>query len=177
MRWYQAAAGALFAAAPVSADKSAWYAGVEGGLEFNGHFMSDADTGYAFLAAVGRRLGTNFSVEGDIGYRTVTQPAFFYDVDQLTVTVNGVYDVELTENLSLALAGGVGVNFVRAKGFFFGSFNNGDVMLATQFRAGLNYALSDTTDITLNYRNVQSFGNDFADLGSTSLTVGLRFDL
>jgi hypothetical protein len=37
--------------------------------------------------------------------------------------------------------------------------------------------LSDTTDITLNYRNVQSFGNDFADLGSTSLTVGLRFDL
>jgi opacity protein-like surface antigen len=173
--------GGAFAAAiagSAGAGEQGWYLGIEAGAEFDGHFDAQSDTGYAIMATVGHSLGQNFELEGEIGYRSASVTMFAYDVDQFSVMLNAVYEAPLTEQLALNIGGGIGLDVIHASmpSFFF-PIDDSSVEFAAQFKAGLTYALSETTDVTATYRYMQAFEGDFTELDNSTLTVGLRFDL
>ncbi len=177
IRRLAAASVAFVAAAGADAGERAWYIGIEGGAELDGHFSADAGTGYAIIATVGHRLGPNFDLEGEIGYRSARDGAFDYDVDQISVMLNGIYNVPLTEQLSFSVGGGLGVDFIHASFNFFVPIEDDSVQLAAQFKTGLSFALSESTELVANYRYVKAFEGDFIELESSTLSVGLKFAL
>jgi opacity protein-like surface antigen len=165
--------------AGADAGERAWYVGVEGGLEFDGHFDTQADTGYTLIATVGHNLGQNFALEGEVGYRSASFTLFDYDVDQFSVMLNGVYEAPLTEQFMLSVGGGLGLDFIHVSiptlPFF--PVDEESVQFAAQFKVGLSFELSETTDVIANYRYMKVFDGDFTELENSTLTVGLRFAL
>jgi opacity protein-like surface antigen len=174
-----AAASVAFAASmAANAGERQWYVGIEAGAELEGHADPLADVGYAFIGTIGHRLGPNLSVEGEIGYRTTSDPSFgTWDVEQISIMLNGVYSAPLTEQLSLNLGAGLGVDIVHERAFIFGVLENDDAVFAAQVKLGLSYAMSDSTDISVAYRYVEVSEGTFTDLKNSTVTMGLQFSL
>jgi OOP family OmpA-OmpF porin len=211
------AALSLAAASNTSAHNQGWYIGLEGG----GTWVSDEegffginsapavlpetiefDTGWAVLATVGYAFESNWRVEFEAGYRQndiesiaiFPFPAPFTgdEINEITLMANVLYDIPLTDRLSLALGLGAGVDRAEfSPGPFWGG-DDDDWNFAFQAIAGLNYAITNRLDLTLTYRylnvgdpefNVPGGPNptpdhwDLDDLEKHTVTVGLRYDL
>ena len=160
-----------------SAQNTTWYIGVEAGAEFDGNFGNgnNATTGYAILATIGRPLGSNFAVEGELGFRSTDQGLFPWftqiNINQYSVMANLVYEFPVTDDLALHAGVGVGYDNVEL-----GSpASISDTKGAVQLKLGLDYSVGETTDLVVNYRLMTAYDNTFAEIDNETVTVGLRF--
>jgi opacity protein-like surface antigen len=171
-----------------SAGERAWYAGIEGGVEFAGNFNDNSsssldDTGLALFATLGRDLGPSFSLEGELGYRSTDEQLYtLSDIDQISAMVNAVYELPLSEAFSLSIGAGLGLDYIQVQGgapwWSSVPLDDSDVQAAAQLKFGLNYEIGETTDLSVNYRRMTTFeGGTFTDIDNATLTIGLRFAL
>ncbi len=183
-----------------------WYVAVEGGASWiedadgtvdigpnTFPFEAQFDTGWAVLTEAGYRFESNWRVEFELGYRDNNVDCVSFnggacggldaDVSQFTQMVNVLYDVPLTDNLTLSLGAGFGGDFVTADTPF---FKQTDFVVAGQLIAGLNLALTDSIDLFVNYRyfvaedphfDISPFVEAGFDDAKHTVTIGLRFDL
>lgn len=179
-----AVAAAMSVGVPAEAGKREWYVGIEGGAEFVGTahgsaITGDDEIGIAVLATIGRRLGTHFSLEGELGYRSTSDQLWVgeVDVNQVSMMVNAIYDLPLSDDISFGVGAGVGYDRVEVEGF---GWSDDEIQIAAQIKLGLSFELSDSTDVSVNYRFMTTFGKDYPytdDYDNSTLTVGLRFAL
>ena len=200
----------LSAAVPASAGHfKGWYVGLEGGA--NAVADNDAafatapplwgpanigyDTGWAGLATAGYAFQNDWRLEGEFGYRhndvdaiTGTVARTGGELTSMTLMANVLYDWHLTDRMTFSLGAGAGAIHEQ---FDDGTIDQDeDYNFAYQGIAGVAYALTPGTDLTLNYRYLRSDGAEYhgAHLAHTdfydtdygqqhTLTVGLRFDL
>lgn len=205
-----------FGGAANAAQVNGWYIGLEGGaswIEDWSHslvilppppppvFTAQAsfDTGFAVLATVGHGWN-NWRVEFEAGYRDNDLDAYSIsgipftpveaDLWEVTLMANVLYDLSLTDNLSLSLGAGVGGDFANLD-VTIGPVNfEADTWnLAYQGIAGLNYAVTRRTALFVNYRYLRVVDpefdftpvpillNDADDLVKHAATIGLRYAL
>ena len=90
--------------------------------------------------------------------------------------VNATYDFPLNQSAALSLGAGVGVDRIEVHDFF-GSDDGFEA--AVQVMAGIDIDVSDNVDLVANFRYMTTFENDvpYRDIGNTTFTVGLKFDL
>ena len=189
-----------------SGQPTGWYAAVEGGANWiedaSGSveigpntipFEAQFDSGWAVMAEVGCRWETNWRLEFEVGYRDNdvqcisvaghSCSAFDADVSQFTQMVNVLYDIPLTDNLTLSVGAGFGADYVTADTPL---VKQSDYVFAGQLIVGLNLALSDSVDLFVNYRyfvaddphfDIAPFVEAGFDDAKHTVTIGLRFDL
>lgn len=201
-----AAASLALGSAANATNINGYYVSLEGGAvwvqeadltQFPGAtpFTMETDTGWAVLATVGYALNNwRFELEG--GYRENEISGFFFpsggpapcpacvdpDLVQVTFMANVLYDIALTERLSLSVGAGAGGDFAQ---FRLGpAFDDEDWAFAAQGIAGLNYAIGSKTDLFLTYRylwvNETDFTSGFTteafdDFQKHTATIGLRY--
>jgi outer membrane protein OmpA-like peptidoglycan-associated protein len=158
---------------------SGWYASLEGGGvwvdEWN-HLRTKItrcwttttpaeasfSTGWAALGAIGYGM-SNWRVEFEGGYRhneldQYTKNGWLLknssgELTEATAMLNVIYDVPLMENLSLSLGVGAGGDFAHLKlDLPWQDIDQEDWHFAYQGLAGLNYALTGSMGVFLNYR-------------------------
>lgn len=207
---FTASSIALACVGPAAAGPAnGWYMGLEGGgnwatendatfstsLPTSGPARIEFDTGWAGIATVGYALRGNWRIEAEGGYR-------HNDIDTINGTANSaggelnttslmgnvLYDIPLTERMTVSLGAGAGA--------IHSEFDDGvidqdeDISFAYQGIAGLSYAISPRTDLTMNYRYLRSDALEFQgrhlghtdfydtdDVQNHTVTIGLRFDL
>ena len=176
--------GILSLAASASAGERNWYFGIEGGVERDGVYneSSSAWDSPALLATVGAMLSEHLSLEGEVGYRSTNNDGY-YDIEQITGTINAVYNVPVSDEFAISLGAGVGIDHLNFEptdpvifAFFWG-VDASDTQAALQFKLGAAFALSEGTDLVANYRMMKTFENEWSDIRNSTLTVGLRFAL
>jgi OOP family OmpA-OmpF porin len=147
------------------------------------------------MTEVGYRWENNWRLEFELGYRDNDVSCvsfspnpnclggFNADVSQFTQMINVLYDVPLTDYLTLSLGAGFGGDFVTADTPL---FKQSDFVVAGQLIAGLNLALTDSIDLFVNYRyfvandphfDISPFVDAGFDDAKHTVTIGLRFDL
>jgi OmpA-OmpF porin, OOP family len=184
-----------------------WYVAVEGGanwiedadglVDFPGppslSFEAEFDNGWAVFAEVGYRWESNWRLELEVGYRAndvdclslAGGPCNGFDADvvQFTQMFNLIYDIPLSDDLTLSLGAGLGGDFVTVDGPF---FKDTSFVAAGQLIAGLNFSLSDDIDLFVNYRYfiaedpdivISPFAEASFDDAKHTVSIGLRFDL
>ncbi len=196
-----------------------WYVGLEGGANWiddwdqtffttNGTgVVTDTDlvntgfdTGWAALATVGYGFGAGWRGEFEAGYRDNNSDSILLngapfvgadiDLSQLSLMVNVLYDIPLTQAVSLSLGAGAGADYamyditVPA-----GSSSDETWVFAYQGIAGLNYAVGQQTSLFVNYRYFRALEPDVDfrpqllgyadsdDIVNHTVTLGLRFAL
>jgi OOP family OmpA-OmpF porin len=205
------ALGVAATTAPAQATQlRGWYVGIEGGANWvkdwtftssngthNHEFDANFESGWAVLGTVGYDFN-HWRIELEAGYRHNEVENFstfglpFPDNDaslsELTLMANILYDINLTDRLSLALGAGAGGDKVDLE---FGAIQAADIdewRFAYQGIAGFNYALSRRWDLALNYRYLHVDapeipigpfnGHAFTsadDIEKHTVTLGLRY--
>jgi opacity protein-like surface antigen len=148
-----------------------------------------SDLGYGVTAALGKKLGDFFRIEGEVGYRKsdATQSA---ELSQMTAMLNGLFDLHVTDSLTLSVGGGVGIDFAS---WDQGGAETDDSSLAYQGIAGVSFALTKNIDPTLDHRYMSvsdielnvplQYNPSYAvsvavdELDTQSVSLGLRFAL
>lgn len=197
-------------------NNTGWYIGVEGGGNRINDTSADFSTtppappfsgpvdltfhdGWAALGTAGYAFPGNWRLEAEAGYRhnklhAVTQSdtgitqSSHGDLNTISLMGNLIYDIPITSRFTASI--GAGAGGVRRD--FNDKFlvRDHDMKFAYQGIAGLNYAISDGTELTLNYRYLRAAGASFHqqngvyedayrtdDIDNQAITVGLRFDL
>lgn len=190
-----------------------WYLGLEGGgnwVDDWGHTNnglareSTFETGWLALATVG--YGWNhFRVEFEAGYRDNDLESYLNGAGvpfansagtlwEATAMVNVLYDLSLTDKLSLSLGAGAGGDFsnteltLTAPG---GTAEDDNWNFAYQGIAGINYMVTRRTQLFLNYRYLRVMEPDYRlvfpgpntnvllgdDYGKHAATFGIRYAL
>ncbi len=163
------------------------------------------DAGWAVLATVGYGFAQHWRVELEGGYRHNDLPNFssFYlnstttraptvfqtddEIREFSLMANALYELPLTEKLSLAIGAGAGADHAD-----YDSLNGEDRTwsLAYQGIAGLNYDIGARTQLFMRYRYLHvadpEFKTDlegshtccynFDDIEKHTVTVGLRYN-
>jgi len=155
---------------------------ISGATEF------EFDAGWAVFATMGYAFDSNWRVEGELGYRSNETTSGTAEVNEWSVMLNALYDLELSPSMTLSLGAGAGYDHAELN--LPGGFEDSDGNFAYQGIAGLNYGLSKRLDLTLTYRYLivtdpefdlsvppVSIGFDIDSVRKHSLTVGLRYDL
>jgi outer membrane protein OmpA-like peptidoglycan-associated protein len=212
MRLRTAVLGTAFAVAFVGVAEArhidGWYISLEGGANwiedwshqrFPGAIPSVAtlDTGWAVLTSVGYGW-RSWRFEFEAGYRDndvdsylspVLLPTVVADVWEASFMANALYDLELTEKLSLSLGAGAGGDFANVE-FSTGGpqFEADDWSFAYQGLAGLSYEVGRRTSLFLNYRYMRIVDHEFDfrpatnvlltngdDVVKHTATIGLRY--
>jgi OOP family OmpA-OmpF porin len=207
-----AAASLALGSAANATTINGWYVSLEGG----GNWVEDwentyafpattpgtasFDTGWAVLASVGYGFGGGWRAEFEAGYRDnegdgatfalapFPDSTLSWDMSEVTMMLNVIYDIPLTERLSLSLGAGAGGDFSMIDHNFFGTPAEDDHWsFAYQGIAGLNYAIGQQTDLFVNYRylRVTDVEYDFLipigalvegeDVVKHTATIGLRY--
>jgi opacity protein-like surface antigen len=168
------------------------------------------DTGWAVFATAGYGFASGWRIEGEAGYRSNSVNARWpisdsirtldADVDEFSLMANVRYDARLGERLALSLGAGAGADHAELDGHFanFAGFtdpvSDDEWNFAVQGIAGMSYALSRRTELTLTYRYFHVFDPSFSErdvnsiftfdetvsfdkFSKHSLTLGLRYDL
>jgi outer membrane protein OmpA-like peptidoglycan-associated protein len=207
-----AAASLALASAANATTINGWYVSLEGGgnwiedwdhtYAFPGTVPASAsfDTGWAVLASVGYGFGGGWRAEFEAGYRdnegdggTFTLTPFpdsllSWDVSEVSLMMNVLYDIPLTERMSLSLGAGAGADFAMVDHNFFGlPVEDDNWSFAYQGIAGLNYAIGQQTDLFVNYRYFRATEPEFDfspvlgavvsgdDVVKHTATIGLRY--
>lgn len=158
---------------------------------------TSTDAGWAAFATIGIHAAENLRLEGEVGRRS----AGFGDkgdITNTTVMLNGLLDIPMSSSISMSVGAGLGFDWVSTDQQAAAPFPTSDNSsgFAYQAIAELSYSLSDRVDLTVSYRylGTSSFdelyadvrmygaGGDTAiarvnDVSSSSISVGLRFDL
>ena len=181
-RFAAAAVSALFIVTASDAGERAWYASIEGGVtsvdlpisqsRFNcpGSLFfppplcvadDSKSSGAAVIGAIGTHIGNNFRIEGEVGYRS-NEIGSIDTLKHTTLMLNGVWDVPLTDNFSLSLGGGVGIDRLSTSEIekYIPVARSETTAFAYQGVAGLSYALSDSIAITASYRRLETSSDE-----------------
>ena len=193
MRRLGAAVGVAIAVGALSADagERQWYASIEGGAEFStgdvGSIIvasplcgglglgpcepdTSLETGWAAFGTVGTHIAPNVRLEGELGYRSQSLGGRS-DLSQTTLMVNALFDVPVSDQLTLSLGGGLGYDWVDTGSGNRGLLPGDDAAFAYQLIAGLSYDISESVALTLNYRYTNA---EFDDLHAEVDDVGGR---
>lgn len=186
------------------ADATGWYMGLGTGLSIpsdigmpNNSTLTFGSSTFHFTAvereSTGQGLGTfgyswdnHLRLEGEIGYRDPgirgvvvsgqTAPIDNADLSEFTLFGNVLYDLPLTEKVSMTLGGGLGASFTELQ---VGSAKQDSNGFAFQAIAGLSYHWSDQADFAFDYRYVRTTGLDYfggnSDAGTHNLMLSLRW--
>jgi OOP family OmpA-OmpF porin len=165
-------------------------------------YLASFDHGWAVFGSVGYGFESGIRVELELGYRknevtqiTGTGSPWTPDgeMGEFTVMANALYDIDLTEDLSISLGGGVGADRAHFKVSCL-CINASSWQLAYQGIAGINYRIGEQTQLFLNYRYLNVDAPDFSwsdggppvtthtvgflgNLNKHAVTLGLRFAL
>jgi len=205
------------APAAMADNKTGWYLGVEGGVNRTNDTSADVSVtplpplsipadlsfhdGWVGFGTAGYAFPGNWRLEAELGYRhnkisSITSPDPVYagqsinhgQLNTASLMGNVVYDIPITQRFKASVGAGAGV--------VHRDFNDKtivkdhDMKFAYQGIAGLSYAISPGTDVTMNYRYLRSAGGDFHEaygseqvayhtdnIDDQAITIGLRFDL
>jgi opacity protein-like surface antigen len=175
-----AAVAALSLGAVSVAGERAWYASIEGGVTYVDLSAQpvtatcplgsvsivpppictptdSVDSGTAVIGALGKYLGENLRIEGEVGYRS-NEIGNVDTLSHTTVMLNGEWDIPVTEALSLSLGAGLGIDWLSSSetSTYFPGAPSDETAFAYQGVAGLSYALTDTIAITASYRHLET---------------------
>ena len=170
----------------------------------------DYDTGWALMAAIGYRFAGNWRLEGEFSGRwddlSSSFSGAFYsasitgDVQTTALLANIVYDLNIADQLNLSLGGGVGYGWVDYEANFAGTFtttffpttftyttsgtfSDDNSGFAYQLIAGLDFEVSDTTELFVEYRYFGINDDDSStlrgldDYTANTVLVGVRASL
>ncbi|NOT38961.1 MAG: OmpA family protein [Alphaproteobacteria bacterium] len=190
-----------------------WYIGLEGGANWvddwshtnNGAARTATyETGWLGLATVG--YGWNhFRLEFEAGYRDNDLESYLNNVGvpiansagtlwEATAMVNVLYDLSLTDKLSLSLGAGAGGDFSNAELTLTipgGTAEDDNWNFAYQGIAGINYMVTRRTQLFMDYRYLRVMEPDYRlvfpgpatrtllgdDYGKHAATFGIRYAL
>jgi OOP family OmpA-OmpF porin len=201
-----AVASLSLAGAADAAHFKGWYIGLEGGgswvedadtlffVDLGGEFEPgtttgtlEFDTGWAVFATMGYAFESNWRLEAEVGYRANETSVGALELNEWSLMLNALYDIELTPKLALSIGAGAGYDHATLE---VPGLDDSDGNFAYQGIAGLNYALSNRLDLTLTYRYLIvddpefdltappiTLGFDVESLRKHSVTIGLRYDL
>jgi len=164
-------------------------------------FTNTFDTGWAVMGSVGYAFDNGIRAELELGYRLndAVQDAIgssthtVGELREFTIMANALYDIDLTEDLSLSIGAGAGVDRARFT-ISCMCLDEDSWRFAYQGIAGLNYALGRDMQLFVNYRYLRVDAPEYnwfvdgapasdrrlrflGDLNKQSVTVGLRFAL
>lgn len=172
-----------------------WYVGLEGGASWvddwkhtnNGAAReSTFETGWLALATVGYAWSSNWRVEFEAGYRDNDLESYLNAVGvpiagsagtlwEATAMANVLYDLTLTDKLSLSLGAGAGGDFSNKELTLvgFGTAEDDNWNFAYQGIAGVNYMVGRRTALFLNYRYLRVMEPDYRLVfpGPTTRTI------
>jgi outer membrane protein OmpA-like peptidoglycan-associated protein len=174
----------LACAGTASADRiTGWYVGLEGGAswvdEWNNTFNGAAhtakfETGWLALATVGYSWTSPWRIEFEAGYRDNEIDSYRTTAGVLTASggtlweatamANILYDLSLTDKLSLSLGAGAGgdfSNFELTGTAGLGAAEDDGWNFAYQGIAGVNYMVGRRTALYLNYRYLRVHEPDY----------------
>jgi opacity protein-like surface antigen len=193
-----------------AAHSDGWYVGLDAGVNLVRNWEQaiipsvpllqvDAsyEDGFAPVATVGYRFERDWRVELEGGYRhneeglvrlfTVGGSSTFEgdgELSQFSLMANLLYDIPIAETLSLALGAGAGFDHVK---FEIPAGSDQDLFWAYQAIVGLNFAMTPSIDVTLNYRYLSVKYDELnlgagglrpgADIDQEMFSIGLRLDL
>lgn len=169
---------------------SGWYIGLEGG----GNWIDDVDavttfdddlpgtatfefeSGWAALATVGYGFGgLRFELEG--GYRANETGSNDASLNEWSVMANALYDIQLTNRISLTLGAGAGGDFAMLE-LPQNGFDDDQWAFAYQGIGGVSYAITRRLDLFANYRYLRVHEPSFETFATVGLSSGLlAFDL
>jgi OmpA-OmpF porin, OOP family len=170
---------------------------------------AEFETGWAAMATVGYAFHNNWRAELEVGYRANDLPTIISRINngpvfvgtytyndgdgslqEFTLMANVLYDIPLSEKVSLSLGAGVGADKANVE---FGRNPAADLdqwRLAYQGIAGLNVAVGSRTELFVNYRYLIVDAVDIPigainghpdtdadDFQKHTVTFGLRYDL
>lgn len=214
-------AGAALLAIPTYADAGqlrGTYVSVEGGASwvrnetfsqdytttvssdvYSNAFTNDFETGWAVFGSVGYAFESGIRTELEFGYRmnNAKQDSVSSslhgegELREFTIMANALYDIALTDHMSLSLGAGVGADRARLAMYCM-CLDEDSWSLAYQGIAGINYALGSQTQFFVNYRYLHVDAPEYSwfiddvpgadwrvkflgDLNKHAVTVGLRF--
>jgi outer membrane protein OmpA-like peptidoglycan-associated protein len=178
------AAAALCLSASAQATPDGWYLGLEGGGNWvkDWKFQTtdhgtlgqvDFDAGWAVLATVGYGFG-NWAVEFESGYRSNKVSQFTTDnavqtsldeghLNETTFMANVKYIYPLTQQISLSLGAGAGVDHSKLQIVTTGGSNNEDANWAFAYQgiAQVGYAIGQQSEVFLSYRYFRTESQSF----------------
>jgi outer membrane protein OmpA-like peptidoglycan-associated protein len=183
-------------------DRDGWYVGLEGAwvsipdseLVGSGLDPISFDNGWGALGTVGYALSnSNWRIEGELGYRqndviaTLGRAPIDGELTEWSVFVNAVYDFRFSsDRFGLSVGAGIGMDDPRLE---FGAVKDQSWEFAAQGIVGLNYRLTQHTDLMINYRYTWIRDADMTlafpglpvetetelELTKHSISVGLRY--
>jgi OOP family OmpA-OmpF porin len=164
-------------------------------------FINTFDTGWAIFGTVGYAFESGIRTELELGYRmnnaiqdgTGSTIHTDGELREFTIMANALYDIDLTDDLSLSVGAGVGVDRARFT-IPCACLDEDSWSLAYQGIAGLNYALGSQTQLFVNYRYLHVEAPEYnwftegtpgtdrrvlflGDLNKHAVTFGLRYAL
>jgi len=178
---FLALTASLSLAVTANSSEEPWYLGIEGGVELSGRHdggtlpSAGEQLGPAVFGTLGREIDDNLRIEGEVGYRSSEQElGTMVDFTQLSAMVNLLYEAQISDDISLLVGGGAGVDYVEAEVWW---TRDDDIQGAVQLKMGLDFAIADATDLTVAYRYMTTFSNGIVDLDNSTVTIGLRFQM
>jgi OmpA-OmpF porin, OOP family len=202
-----------FAGTATAAHIDGWYVGLEGGGSWVDDWShtndgaareSTFETGWLALATVGYGWN-NFRAEFEAGYRDNDLESYLNagapiagsagTLWEATAMVNVLYDLSLTDKLSLSLGAGAGGDFSNTELTLAvpgGTAEDDNWNFAYQGIAGINYMMTRRTQLFLNYRYLRVMEPDYRpvfpvgpttvallgdDYGKHAATFGIRYAL
>jgi OOP family OmpA-OmpF porin len=155
------------------------------------HFINfDYDTGWAFLASVGYGITDRWRVELEGGYRsndadrfelsptsgstiiTVTEPGG--ELREFSLMANVMYDMPLSERMSVTLGAGLGADHADFQDDRYGSDESWN--FAYQGIVGLNYQVGERSQLFIRYRYLNISDPDFTFVGPDEHYCCYNFD-
>jgi OmpA-OmpF porin, OOP family len=212
---FAVACGGAFGGTAQAAHINGWYLGLEGGanwiedwsyiLDRAGNAPAETvfDTGWVVLATVGYSWNSHFRLEFEAGYRDndvdailvsgSVSPLLGGNLWEASAMVNVLYDVHVTDKMSLSLGAGAGGDFANSTYFDLdipASAEDDEWHFAYQGIAGINYMVGQRTALFMNYRYLRVTNPEFNyqpalnaiqrdgdDLVKHAATIGIRYAL
>ncbi len=175
--------------------QSDWYVSGSGGATFSSDIdisgtlngKIEYDPGYNLGIAFGGKINDNARGEIELSYRTAdldtitvngaTNNSSDVEIETAAVMINFYYDMNIESNLAPYITAGLGYGRQEVT---FGSTSGSDTGFVYQVGAGANYAVSDTTNLFVDYRYFGSRDSEvnnvkFDGYSAHEIRVGVRF--